>query len=142
MAAPSAEAARAALVDDWCAAHQSGAKALMIAHRRRDVADLNARARERMRAIGRIGADELLANGRAFAVGDRVVATRNDRALGVVNGTVAAYSFVLRGYVRHWLGAIWAEYDRIGLIDVVHPKEAARESVIRPRPVMKVAEAV
>ena len=57
-------------------------------------------------------------------------------------GDPASYSFVLRGYVRHWLGAIWAEYDRIGLIDVVHPKEAARESVIRPRPVMKVAEAV
>ena len=86
VAAPSSDAARAALVDDWCAAHQSGAKALMIAHRRRDVADLNARARELMRAIGRIGADALLANGRAFAVGDRVVATRNDRALGVVNG--------------------------------------------------------
>ena len=57
-------------------------------------------------------------------------------------GDAASYSFVLRGYVRHWLGAIWAEYDRVGLIDVVHPKEAARESVIRPRPVMKVAEAV
>jgi len=29
------------------------------------------------------------------------------------------YSFVLRGYVRHWLGDVWSEYDRIHLIDLV-----------------------
>ena len=35
------------------------------------------------------------------------------------NGEPAAYSFVLRGYVRHWLGNVWAEYDRIRLTDIV-----------------------
>jgi hypothetical protein len=35
------------------------------------------------------------------------------------NGDAAAYSFVLRGYVRHWLGNVWAEYDRIRLTDIV-----------------------
>jgi hypothetical protein len=35
------------------------------------------------------------------------------------NGDPAAYSFVLRGYVRHWLGNVWAEYDRIRLTDIV-----------------------
>ena len=35
------------------------------------------------------------------------------------NGDPAAYSFVLRGYVRHWLGNVWAEYDRIKLTDLV-----------------------
>ncbi len=35
------------------------------------------------------------------------------------NGEPAAYSFVLRGYVRHWLGNVWAEFDRIRLIDVM-----------------------
>jgi hypothetical protein len=40
------------------------------------------------------------------------------------NGDPAAYSFVLRGYVRHWLGNVWAEYDRIKLTDLV----AARSS--------------
>jgi hypothetical protein len=35
------------------------------------------------------------------------------------NGELAAYSFVLRGYVRHWLGNVWAEYDRIKLTDLV-----------------------
>src|SRR5215472_12133943 len=35
------------------------------------------------------------------------------------NGDRASYSFVLRGYVRHWLGNVWGEYDRIGLSDIV-----------------------
>jgi hypothetical protein len=39
------------------------------------------------------------------------------------NGEAAAYSFVLRGYVRHWLGHVWSEYDRIKLVDIVSPKE-------------------
>jgi len=34
-------------------------------------------------------------------------------------GDPANYSFVLRGYVRHWLGNVWAEYDRIKLNDIV-----------------------
>jgi len=39
------------------------------------------------------------------------------------NGEAAAYSFVLRGYVRHWLGNVWAEYDRIKLVDIVSTRE-------------------
>ena len=45
-------------------------------------------------------------------------------------GDAAAYSFVLRGYVRHWIGNVWSEYDRINLTDIVAsgavPKQAAR----------------
>jgi hypothetical protein len=26
---------------------------------------------------------------------------------------------VLRGYVRHWLGNVWAEYDRIALTELI-----------------------
>lgn len=37
-------------------------------------------------------------------------------------GEPANYSFVLRGYVRHWLGNIWGEFDRVKLIDLVSPK--------------------
>jgi hypothetical protein len=40
-----------------------------------------------------------------------------------LNGEAAAYSFVLRGYVRHWLGNVWGEYDRIRLTDILNPKE-------------------
>jgi len=37
-------------------------------------------------------------------------------------GDPASYSFVLRGYVRHWLDAVCAEYDSVGLIDIVQGK--------------------
>jgi hypothetical protein len=33
-------------------------------------------------------------------------------------GDTANYSFVLRGYVRHWLGNVWGEYDRVKLLDL------------------------
>lgn len=61
------------------------------------------------------------------------------------SGDPASYSFVLRGYVRHWLGNVWAEYDRVGLIDVLDagelPGDAAMARGGRPRPVVKAAEA-
>src|SRR5215470_16654265 len=58
------------------------------------------------------------------------------------SGEPASYSFVLRGYVRHWLGSIWSEYDRIALTDIVDARETPRAAVVaRPRPIMKVAEA-
>jgi len=47
------------------------------------------------------------------------------------NGDTATYSFVLRGYVRHWLGNVWAEYDRIKLTDLVSPKDQVQMKVVR-----------
>ena len=69
---------RARLVADWWAARDPDG-ALMIAHRRVDVADLNGRAHALMRAAGELGGDELRRRRAAFAVGDRVVLRRNDR---------------------------------------------------------------
>ena len=37
-------------------------------------------------------------------------------------GEVVDNSFVLRGYVRHWLGQVWGEFDRVTLLDLVSPK--------------------
>ena len=37
-------------------------------------------------------------------------------------GEAANYSFVLRGYVRHWLGNVWGEFDKVKLVDLVSPK--------------------
>ncbi|MCU1677338.1 MAG: putative ATP-dependent exoDNAse [Frankiales bacterium] len=90
-ARPTAADTRQALVDDWWETARTGTgDALMIAHRRTDVADLNALARQRMHRDGRLSEQELItATGRAFAIGDRVVAKRNDRRLGLVNGTRA-----------------------------------------------------
>ena len=54
------------------------------------------------------------------------------------NGGPGNYSFVLRGYVRHWLGQVWDEYDRMKLKDIVANAGAAAS---RPRPqVVKVAD--
>ena len=36
-----------------------------------------------------------------------------------IDSQPANYSFVLRGYVRHWLGNVWAEFDRVKLNDIV-----------------------
>src|SRR5712691_11793197 len=57
------------------------------------------------------------------------------------SGDPASYSFVLRGYVRHWLGNVWSEYDRIGLIDILGARVVPGAPVSRPPPGMKVAEA-
>ena len=47
-------------------------------------------------------------------------------------GDTANYSFVLRGYVRHWLGNVWAEYDRIKLNDIIAAAPAnPRVQVVR-----------
>jgi hypothetical protein len=45
-------------------------------------------------------------------------------------GEPVNYSFVLRGYVRHWLGNVWAEFDRIKLVDIVGPHD---EAAVTPR---------
>jgi len=87
VARPTADGVRSQLVSDWWrASRDPGCDAVMIAHRRDDVADLNQRARALMRATGQLGPDELETGDRSFAVGDRVACERNDRRLGVVNG--------------------------------------------------------
>ena len=35
------------------------------------------------------------------------------------SGEAANYSFVLRGYIRHWLGQVWDEYERVKLRNIV-----------------------
>ncbi len=39
------------------------------------------------------------------------------------NGEATAFSFVLRGYVRHWLNAVFAEYDRVGVVELTNQKQ-------------------
>jgi hypothetical protein len=43
-----------------------------------------------------------------------------------VDDEAADYSFVLRGYVRHWLTNVWREFDRINLTDLVGSSKSAR----------------
>jgi conjugative relaxase-like TrwC/TraI family protein len=81
------------LAEWWAEAGHDLASNVMIALRRRDVAQLNALARGLMDSHGRLGPDRLRVADREFADGDRVVCLRNSDRLGVKNGT--------RGTVEH-----------------------------------------
>src|SRR5207302_950739 len=63
-----------------------GGHALMMASRRSAVADLNRRAHDLLAAKGQLGAVVLQDDEAAYAIGDEVLAHRNDYALGVLNG--------------------------------------------------------
>ena len=89
-----AEQAREALVDAWWQSRQTGDEAMMYALRRSDVDDLNTRARARMNGAGLLGEDRLHLGGREFAPGDEVMCLRNDRRLGVRNGTTGTVASV------------------------------------------------
>ncbi len=85
--------ARRALVQDWTAdrVRDPAASQMLLAYTRADVAALNQLARETLRAAGLLGPDHAVetTNGeRAFAAGDRVMFLRNERSLGVKNGTL------------------------------------------------------
>jgi ATP-dependent exoDNAse (exonuclease V) alpha subunit len=88
-AARSSGDVREQLVDDWWAARQDGGRQLMVATRHSGVDDLNRRARTRLVAAGVVDSDQMRIGNRYFAIGDEILALRNDYRLGVLNGTRA-----------------------------------------------------
>ena len=85
--------AKAALVAGWDAARRAEPERsqVMLAYTRADVRDLNELARTKVRAAGALGADRTVTTERGertFAAGDRVMFLRNERSLGVKNGTL------------------------------------------------------
>jgi hypothetical protein len=79
---------RARLLADWWEhARDDLPGNVILALRRRDVADLNQLARGLMEADHRLGKQRLTVSDREFAAGDRVVCLRNSDRLGVKNGT-------------------------------------------------------
>jgi AAA domain len=78
-------ARRQAMVADWWERYRDGEDALMVAKRNAEVRELNALARERMRAEDRLGAEEIQVGEARFAVGDQVITRINDQKLGVFN---------------------------------------------------------
>ena len=93
-----ADAARRQLVDDWWEARQVKGpdRVVMISLHQADVDDLNARARQLRQADRELTGPTLTTHsGRQFCPGDEVMALRNDRRLGVTNGTRAVILTVL-----------------------------------------------
>lgn len=78
-------AARDALVGDW---FKAKGQRLMLAATREEVADLNARAQAIRAKNGELELPYFSKDGRWFRRYDQLLFTRNDRKLGVQNGTV------------------------------------------------------
>ncbi|MER9262827.1 Ti-type conjugative transfer relaxase TraA, partial [Mesorhizobium sp. M0619] len=85
--------ARSDLVERWDRDRRADPEAsrIILTHTNDEVRALNQAARERMRAAGDLGDDvqvDAERGPRAFASGDRVMFLRNERGLGVKNGTI------------------------------------------------------
>jgi len=93
------EQARAELVDRWDRDRKGEPQAsrIILTHTNDEVEALNARARERMRLAGDLEEDVAIGTERGerrFARGDRVLFLRNERGLGVKNGSLGTIESV------------------------------------------------
>ena len=98
------EDARAELVEGWNdARNREPAKSrIILTHTNAEVRDLNIAAREKLRDHGELGADvdvKTERGDRAFASGDRMMFLRNERGMGVKNGTLGTVEQVTRGHM-------------------------------------------
>ncbi|QCI96234.1 Ti-type conjugative transfer relaxase TraA [Novosphingobium sp. EMRT-2] len=92
-AADTRETARGELVDGWDRQRQAepDKSRVILTHTNAEVRELNEEARGRLRATGDLGEDVRFAaerGSRDFARGDRLMFLRNERSLGVKNGTL------------------------------------------------------
>ncbi|MDE8651463.1 Ti-type conjugative transfer relaxase TraA [Novosphingobium album (ex Liu et al. 2023)] len=92
-AAETREAARAELIDTWDAQRVADPDKtrIILTHTNAEVRDLNQAARDRLRDTGELGADVRVSadrGAREFAQGDRIMFLKNERGLGVKNGTL------------------------------------------------------
>ncbi|MAF64023.1 MAG: Ti-type conjugative transfer relaxase TraA [Blastomonas sp.] len=93
------EAARAELVDAWDRDRQAkpDASRIILTHTNDEVRALNEAVREKVRASGDLGEDVALKverGTRMFADGDRVMFLKNERSLGVKNGSLGTVESV------------------------------------------------
>ena len=93
-AADTRDQARGELVDGWDRARQAepGKSRIILTHTNAEVQSLNGEARGRLRASGDLGDDVTVKaerGERQFATGDRIMFLRNERGMGVKNGTLA-----------------------------------------------------
>ena len=101
-AADTREAARGELVDGWDRQRQAepDKTRIILTHTNAEVRELNQEARERVRASGGLGPDVGVTVDRGrrdFASGDRIMFLRNERSMGVKNGTLGTLEQVSEG---------------------------------------------
>ncbi len=113
-------ARREAMVADWWRSFERGEDALMIAKRNAEVAELNALAREPMKAAGRLGAEEIRVGGARFAAGDQVITRINDQRQNIYNRERWHVAGVDAASERLWLvgidtrGRVCVDSDYLG----------------------------
>lgn len=101
-AADTREAARGELVEGWDRQRQAepDKTRIILTHTNAEVRELNQEARERVRASGGLGEDVGVTvdrGRREFAAGDRIMFLRNERSMGVKNGTLGTLEQVSEG---------------------------------------------
>jgi hypothetical protein len=87
------EDARADLIRNWMPYHQASADITIMAHRNKDVIALNVAAREMLKSQGALGEEHVFASERGkkpFAAGDQILFLKNERSLGVFNGSTGS----------------------------------------------------
>jgi len=123
-AAPTREQARDDLIDRWDRDRQASPdqSRIILTHTNDEVRALNEAARGRMREAGDLGDDVRVTverGERSFANGDRVMFLRNERGLGVKNGTlgtiveISERSMSVRTDDGRSVGFDLKDYDRI-----------------------------
>src|SRR3546814_12823367 len=109
-AAETCEAARAELIDTWDAQLRADPDKTRISltHTNAEVRDLNQAARDRLRDAGELGQDVRISaerGARDFASGDRIMFLKNERGMGVKNGTLGKVERVSPDSMAVRLGA-------------------------------------
>ncbi|HET8814506.1 MAG TPA: MobF family relaxase [Solirubrobacterales bacterium] len=115
-------ARREAMVADWWRSFERGEDALMIAKRNAEVAELNALARERMKAAGRLRGEEIEVGEARFAAGDQVITRINDQRQNIYNRERWKVAEVDPASERLWLvgidtrGRVCVDSDYLGRV--------------------------
>lgn len=118
--------AREALVVEWAQDRRRdpAASRMMMAYTRADVAELNRLARVALRSGGALGEDQVMETTRGqvpFAAGDRVMFLRNERSLGVKNGTLGTLVRITGSELEVTLDdARTLRFDRKHYADLTH----------------------
>jgi Ti-type conjugative transfer relaxase TraA len=105
VAAPTREAAQQQLLAGWSQDRRArpDESRLILAYTREAVRDLNDQARELLRGEGRLAGGQTVQTtrgAREFAAGDRILFLRNEKSLGVKNGTLGTVERVGSGALQ------------------------------------------